>query len=48
VRSELAWNMDEMGHADWPDGHSDIVFVPPDCAGARGPIGVSRTSKRSH
>jgi hypothetical protein len=30
VPSESAENMDEIGHADWPDAHPDIVYVLPD------------------
>jgi hypothetical protein len=30
VRSEFAWNIDEIGNADWPDAHPDIVSVPHD------------------
>jgi hypothetical protein len=46
VRSVFVWNMDEIGHADWPDTHSNIVYVPHDYLHATVPIGVNRMEKR--
>jgi hypothetical protein len=46
VWGEFIWNMDEIGHADWPDAHPDIVYVPRDYSHPTLPIGVNRMVKR--
>jgi hypothetical protein len=46
VQSEFVWNMDEIGHADWPHAHTDIVCVSHDYSHPTVPIGVNRTRKR--
>jgi hypothetical protein len=39
-------NMDELGHADWPDAHPDAVYVPIEFEADLVPIPVSWTGKR--
>jgi hypothetical protein len=46
VRRVFVWNMDEIGHADWPDAHPDIVYVQHDYSHPTVSIGVNRTGKR--
>jgi hypothetical protein len=44
--SGLLWNMDELGHADWPDARPETVYVPIEFEADSVPIRVSRTGKR--
>jgi hypothetical protein len=46
IRSEFMWNMNEIGHADWPDAHPETVYVPHAYMDSTSPIGVSRTGKQ--
>jgi hypothetical protein len=46
VPPEFVWNMDEIGHADWPDAHDETIFVPGDVTFESFPIPVSRAGKR--
>jgi hypothetical protein len=38
--------MDEIGHANWPNAHPDIVYVKHDDSRPTVPISVNRTGKR--
>jgi hypothetical protein len=46
IPSGFLWNVDELGHGDWPDAHSETVYVPEDFEADSVPIPVSRAGKR--